>query len=139
MAVMRLPPATRNAQAEALRQLIDAGEEPGTMKFYSAPMPDNAVEEPQEQTLLAVLTFAQPCAETPVGGILDFLPIGEDKEAPETGMVTWARIADGDGNTVMDLDVTGPNEGGMIEINTTQIVKAGPVRLRDFVINFPAG
>ena len=139
MAVMRLPPATRNAQADALRQLIDAGEGPGTIRFYSAPMPETALTEIKEQTLLATLTFAQPCAEDPAGGILDFLPITEDREAPDTGVVAWARIADGDGNTILDLDVTGPNEGGMIEINTTQIVQAGPVRLRDFVINFPAG
>ena len=49
------------------------------------------------------------------------------------------RIADGDGNAILDLDVTGPNGGGMIEINTVQVRKGGPLRLRDFAINFPAG
>jgi len=68
VAVMRLPPATRNAQADALRQLIDAGEGPGTIRFYSAPMPETALTEIKEQTLLATLTFAQPCAEDPAGG-----------------------------------------------------------------------
>ena len=137
MAVMRLPQATRNAQAETLRQLIDAGGEPGTIKFYSAPMPDHSWDE-LRATLLATLTFSYPCAEMPIGGILDFLPIAEDPAVPASGVVVWARIADGDGNAVMDLDVTGPNEGGMIEINTTQIRKGGPFRLGEFGINFPA-
>jgi hypothetical protein len=138
VAVMRVPQATRNAQAETMRQLIDAGSSAGTIKFYSGPMPDHAWDELHNQTLLASLTFSYPCAEMPIGGVLDFLPITEDPETPASGTVAWARIADGDGNTILDLDVTGPNEGGMIEINTTQIRKGGPFRLRDFGINFPA-
>jgi len=134
---MRIPQATRNAMAETMRLLIDGGGSAGTIKFYSGLMPDHAWDELTNQTLLATLTFAHPCAETPVGGILDFLPIAEDPEVPASGIVSWARIADGDGNTILDLDVTGPNEGGMIEINTTNICKGGPFRLRDFGINFP--
>jgi hypothetical protein len=138
MAVMRIASATRNALAETVRQLIDGGSSAGTIKFYSGLMPDHAWDPLINQTLLATLTFSHPCAELPLGGVLDFLPIADDPETPASGAVAWARIADGDGNAILDLDVTGPNEGGMIEINTTQIVRGGPFRLRDFGINFPA-
>jgi len=134
VAVMRIPQATRNAMAETMRLLIDSGGSAGTIKFYSGQMPDHAWEPLTNQTLLATLTFSHPCAETPVGGM-----ITEDREVPASGVVAWARIADGDDNTILDLDVTGPNGGGMIEINTTRIVRGGPFRLRDFGINFPAG
>lgn len=139
VAVMKIASATRNALAETVRQLIDGGGGPGTIKFYSGLMPDHTWDELSNQTLLATLTFSHPCAELPIGGVLDFLPIADDPETLASGVVAWARIADGDGNTILDLDVTGPNEGGMIEINSTRIVRGGPFRLRDFAINFPAG
>jgi hypothetical protein len=136
---MKIASATRNALAETVRPLIDGGGGPGTIKFYSGLMPDHTWDELSNQTLLATLTFSHPCAELPIGGVLDFLPIADDPETLASGVVAWARIADGDGNTILDLDVTGPNEGGMIEINSTRIVRGGPFRLRDFAINFPAG
>jgi hypothetical protein len=139
MANMRLAMATRNALADVFTARIDAAGKPGTIALYAGPQPANADTAIDGQALLATLTCAHPAAGPAVAGVNSFNAIGEESEAPTTGRATWARISDGAGNTIFDCDVTPPGEGGTMEINTTDIVQGGPVRLRNFIISFPAG
>lgn len=139
MANLRLGTPLRNALCMTVRDLIDAAGGPGTIKFYTAPQPENVGVALEEQELLATLTLSYPCAPDPMGGLLQFFPIEEESDAPKTGKAAWARVYDGDGKAVMDCDVTGPGGGGLIEINTVDIVEGGPVRAKSFAINFPAG
>jgi hypothetical protein len=140
MANMRLAMAARNALADVFAGLVDAADNRhGTIKLYTGPQPASADAPADGQTLLATLTFEHPAAGAAIGGVTNFNAIAEDSDAPATGEARWARIADGNGRTVFDCDVTRPGEGGTIEINTTDIVAGGPVRLRNFIITFPAG
>lgn len=139
MANMRLAMATRNALADVFTTLIDAAGAPGTITLYTGVQPTNADQQGDGKTLLARLTFSSPAAGPSMAGVLTFNAVAEESEAPATGRATWARIANGSGGAVFDCDVTGPGEGGTMEINTTEIAQGGPVRLRNVIISFPAG
>ncbi len=139
MANMRLAMGARNALADSLASLIDAGDGPGTITFYTGPQPANVNTAVDGQLLLGVLTCSYPVADRAIAGVLAFNAIAEDSAAAASGKAAWARIADSNGNAVIDCDVTGPQGGGTIEINSTDIVEGGPIRMRGFTITFPAG
>ena len=145
MANMRLADTQRNAQAQAIADAINAGDGPGTLKFYTGAQPADAdmavsMQTPLgTQTLLGTLIFSDPCELPIANGLLTFSTITEDSAAHETGTATWARIEDSDGNTVFDCDVMAMGGGGAIEINTVNIVQGGPIRILSFVITIPAG
>jgi len=83
--------------------------------------------------LLGTLTLSQP-AGTVTEGVLTFDPITEDAAADTNGTCTWARITDGDDNPVMDLPVGEIGTGQPIQINTTNIVQGGPLRITSAVL-----
>jgi hypothetical protein len=39
----------------------------------------------------------------------------------------------------LDCDVSGPNAGATLEINSSSIFAGGPVRIKNFTITFAAG
>lgn len=78
--------------------------------------------------LLGTLILSKPVG-TVANGELVLAPITEDASADTSGNATWARIQDGDGNEVMDLDVSDLNGSAPIKLNTTAIVQGGPIRI----------
>jgi hypothetical protein len=139
MANMRLPEATRNSQLDSLRALIDAGSGPGTIKIYTGTQPATGGGSLSGNTLLGTLTLSDPAAGAASGGDLTLSPITEDSSADATGTATWARVADSDGNTVFDCDVSATGGGGTIQLNTTNIVSGGPIRITASQITQPGG
>lgn len=139
MANMRLATATRNALADTFKTLIDAGAGPGTIKIYTGTQPANANTAISGQTLLGTLTCSDPSAAAAASGVLTFNSITQDSSADATGTATWARVADSNGNTVFDCDVTASGGGGSIELNTAGIVAGGPIIVTAFAITIPAG
>lgn len=83
--------------------------------------------------LLGTLTFSQPCGTVSVG-VLTGDAITEDSAADNNGTASWARAVDGDGTFVMDGDVGVTDSGAFVELNTTAIVKDGPIRVTGFSI-----
>ena len=139
MTILRLAPRARNAVADVFTAMIDAGDGPGTLSIYTGPIPPNAAAELTDQELLGVLTFGRPPAAASDIGIAAFSGIVEESSAAATGRAVWARIRDADGSTVFDCDVTDPGGGGTIELNTTAIVKGGPIRIPTFALTIPTG
>ena len=140
MAIMRLPTTMRNALADALARRIDGGGGAGTISLYTGPLPESADTPVGGQILLGKLTCSYPVGTGGThAGVLTFDAIAEDPSAASSGTAAWARIADAAGAPVFDCDVTEPGAGGTIEMNTTRIVAGGPIRLRGFIITFPAG
>lgn len=139
MANVRIATNTRNAMLDALSARIDlASGSPnaGRIDIYDGSQPANANTAVTTQVRLASLTFADPNAAAAAAGVLTFNTIQEDSSADATGTATWARIVDGDGNTVFDCDVG--TSGTTIVLNTASIVAAGPVRITSFTLTFPA-
>jgi hypothetical protein len=139
MSVLHLSASAASALADAAVDLIDAGSAAGTIKIYDGAMPATVDTAVSTQTLLAELTFADPAFGNASSGVATISSAATDSSADATGTATWARIADSDGNAIMDADVTGIGGGGTIELNTTSIVAGGEVSLVSMTVTMPSG
>src|SRR4051812_5025326 len=98
MARVDFPAATRAAMLTAIRDRLDASANAGTLTIYAGEYGTADVE-------LGKLTLSKPCADM-VNGALVFRFITEDPMARADATATWSRLADGDGGTVIDTDVS---------------------------------
>lgn len=134
MAVINVATAVKNAMLVPLGDAIDAGPAAGTIKIYTAPMAASPSTAIGAQKLLGTLTFGDPCGVVS-GGALTMNAITQDPSADNTGIAAWARIADSTGATVADIDISVANAGGALQLNTTNIVKDGPILITSFVFS----
>ena len=133
MAILRSRTTTANKALTQYRDDLDAGSGPGTAKIYSGTMPatpDNAATG----TLLAELVLAKPCGVV-AGKKLTFSAITQDLEANNTGYAGYVRLADSDGNAVIDGDVTSTGGTGVLKLNVTLITAMGPVFINSFELS----
>lgn len=108
--------AVRNSRLNAVRDAIDAGAGAGLLRIYDGSRPATGGAA---TTLLAELTFSDPCAAAASGGVLTFSAITADSSANATGTATWARAVDSTGAAVADFGVA--TSGSDITINSTAI------------------
>lgn len=134
MAVVRFATPVANAVLAPVKSAIDAGAAGGTIKIYNGTMPANADTAVGTQTLLGTLTFSAECG-TVSAKSLTMASITQDSSADATGTATWARIADSDGATVMDIDCSATGGTGALQLNTTNIVQNGPILITSFVVS----
>lgn len=133
MAIIRFAVAVKNSTLTQIRDAIDAGSGPGTCKIYTGTQPVDVATGLSGNTLLGTLTFADPCGVVSAGA-LTMSPIIQDSSADAGGVATWARIADSAGVAVMDIDISTTGGGGTLQLNTTNIVIAGPILINTFLI-----
>lgn len=134
MAVVRFATPVANAVLAPIKSAIDAGAAGGTIKIYNGTIPTNADTAVGTQVLLGTLTFSTECG-TVSAKSLTMASITQDSSADATGTATWARIADSDGATVMDIDCSITGGTGALQLNTTNIVQNGPILVTSFVIS----
>lgn len=137
MTNLRLHADSRDGILAAVRDRVDAGAGPGKLRIYSGAQPASADDAPGGATLLAELEFSEPCAGEPVDGSLEFDPITKEDAALATATATWARVVNGDGDTVFDCDVG--EAGTTVVLNETDLVAGGPVSITEFSLTMPAG
>jgi hypothetical protein len=134
MAVLRLSTTMRNALANQIKTTIDTGAGAGgTIKIYTGSQPADP-QTAASGTLLATLTFAKPSFGTAATGVITAATIAQ-VNAVASGTAGWARIADCDGNAMMDVDVG--TSGASINLNTTAIVSGGPVAITSATLSVP--
>ncbi len=134
MAVLKLSTTARNALANALKTAIDTGAGAGgTIKIYTGSQPSDP-QQAATGTLLATLTFPKPSFGSAATGVITANTIPQ-VNAVATGTAGWARIADCDGNAIMDVDVG--TSGATINLNTTSIVSGGPVAITSATLTVP--
>lgn len=136
MANVRPASIARNAQVNAIRDLIDAGAAGGTISIYSGTQPATGSTALSGNTLLATLTFSVSSAPNASDGVLTFNAVTEDSAAAATGTATFARIRDSNAVDVIDMDVG--TSGASINLNTTSIVIGGAVRMTSGTLTAPA-
>lgn len=134
MAVIHFANTLKDAVLAPIVTAIDAGSGAGTIKIYSGTIPANAATAITSQVLLGTLTFSDPCG-TIAENALTMDAITQDSSADATGTAAWARIANSDGVTVMDINVTTTGGGGALTLNTTNIVIGGPILITSFIIS----
>lgn len=128
----KLRPTTASALADELIAAIDAGAGNATIAVYTGTPPTSPAAA-HGSTLLGTLT----CSATPAtqaDGTITFNAITQDSAADASGTAAWARIYDGDGAGVVDLDVSNGAGDGAVKLNTTTIVAGGPIALNSLVI-----
>lgn len=124
-----LNPAVKDSMLQAVADAIDAGAPtPGQILIFDGTAPDPPGSDVTTQTLLAVITCSLPCG-TVTNGALSFAPLSEESNAPASGTATWARLTDGAGSWVADLDVGVAGSGAAIELNAVEIYQGGIVRI----------
>ena len=134
MATVHFAATLKNNVLTPVQTAIDAGATGGTIKIYTGTIPTTADTAITSQVLLGTLTFSKPCG-TIATGSLTMSAITQDSAADATGTATWARIADANGASVMDIDVSATGGSGALQLNTTNIVIGGPILITSFVIS----
>lgn len=129
-----LSEAIRNQHLDNIRDAIDDDTDPGVIEIYDGSRPSTGGEAVSTQTLLGTCTFSMPSAPNASGGVLTFDSIEEDSAADESGTASWARVNDGAGNWVMDMDVGESGSGASLILNTVEIVEGGPIRIDSGVL-----
>ena len=104
MATLRSKTTTANKALTQYKDDIDAGSGPGTAKIYSGAIPATP-ETAATGTLLAELTLTKPCG-TVAAKKLTFAAIAQDASANAGRVAGYVRLADSDGNAVLDGDVS---------------------------------
>jgi hypothetical protein len=117
---------------QALADMVDSAAEPGTISIYGGPQPDSADEGLGNRPLLATLSFSKPAFGRPGNGAIGARPI-QDGKAIAAGKPTWARIRDGDGNTVFDIDA------GLLNFSSGTLEPGGQVSIKALVLRMPVG
>jgi hypothetical protein len=140
MANLRLPASSANAMINALTALVDAASgspNAGRIRFYSGTQPTNGGDALAGNTLLAEIPFADPAFGAGSNGVAAATISGniQDPSADATGTCTWARITDGDGNTVFDCDVG--TSGATINLVTVSFVATQPIQITSFSLTQP--
>lgn len=124
--------------ADLILAAIDGGAGAGKLRIYDGSQPAGPGTAISDQTLLAEITLNDPSFTSSNGVLtLDVDPTIEDSSANATGTASWGRFVDSDNNAVIDGNVG--TSGASINLNTTSIVEAGPVRITSGTITVPTG
>jgi hypothetical protein len=131
----RLTNAAASAAADAVVDLIDAGAGAGTIKVYTATIPTDANTAVGAQTLLATLTFSDPAFGAASNGVATASAITSDSSADATGTAAWARWADSNGVTIMDVTVG--TSGEDINFTTVSFVAGAAIAITSLTYTQP--
>jgi hypothetical protein len=141
MSIVTLAAAPRNAALNAITALINTGGA-GTINFYTGAMPATPDTATTTQVLLATLTFSATAfgAATTSGSVSNAVAgsITPEDAALDTGIITWARIRNGSGAAIMDVDVGVTGSAATVTLNTTSIIAGGEVILTSATLTMGA-
>lgn len=130
--VMGLSTTIRNEIVQRVQVNIDLGAGAGLLRVYDGSRPATGGTA---TTLLAELTFSDPCAPAASGGVLTFSSITADASANATGTATWGRFVDSTGTFCSDFSVG--TSGSDLNLNSTSINSGVQVSVTSGTITAP--
>lgn len=135
---IRLPIAARNAAANAVADLVDAGAGAGLVRVYTGTQPASA-DLAAVGTLLAAFTCNDPAFGNAAGGTATLVV----SPVPSTtgiaaGDASWFRLLDSTGTTVLDGSVTATGGGGDMIMTTVTVSVGLTLQLTAGTITMPA-
>lgn len=133
--IVRLAVKSRDGMLAAIAARIDAAPAPGTLDIFGGEQPIGADEGIGGQLKLGSLRFSRPAFGAALNGVIGARAI-DPRSALASGKATWARIADGNGNAVLDIDVG--IMGAALNLASTQLFEGGPIVINALVLRMPA-
>ncbi|MER7213197.1 hypothetical protein ABT340_39555 [Streptosporangium sp. NPDC000239] len=134
----RLSTTARNAAADAVVDLLDAGSGPAIVEIRTGTQPTTA-NDTATGTLLATLTLADPAYGSASSGAATMASTPRTATGVAAGTAGWFRMKDSAGNTVLDGSVTATGGGGQLELATTSISVGLTVEVTAGTVTMPAG
>jgi hypothetical protein len=119
----------RNNRINTVRDAIDGGAGAGLLRIYDGSRPATGGSA---TTLLAELTFSDPCAPGASSGAATYNSITQDSSANATGTATWFRAVDSTGTFCVDGNVG--TSGSDLNLNTTSITSGVAVSVTSFAL-----
>ncbi|MDH2429322.1 hypothetical protein [Sphaerisporangium sp. TRM90804] len=135
---IRLPTAARNAAADAVVDLLDAGSGAATLEVRSGSQPASA-NDAASGTLLATFTLADPAFGSASTGVATAASVPRTTTGAANGTAGWWRAKDSTGATVLDGSATATGGGGEVQLNTTTVSTGVELRLESLTVTVPAG
>ena len=125
----------------SIRTRLNAGGagNPATIDIYTGTKPARPNTAITSQVKLGTVTCADDCGTVATLNdipTLTFASIAADSAADETGVATWARAKSGEATPapVIDFDISTVGGSGFGQMNTTNVVKDGPITAPSVVI-----
>ena len=122
--------AARNAAADAVVDLVDAGTPPGILRIYSGTMPTTVNDSLAGNTLLAQLTFSTTAFGAASSGVATAAAITSDTSADATGTATFFRILNAAATAIIQGSV-GTATSDLV-LSSTSITVGGTVAISAF-------
>lgn len=114
--------------AQALATFMDSGASSATITFYGGVQPTTPETTADSNNALVTCTFPEPCFKEATASYIELHPT-DTATVIKTGTATWARIYNGVGEVVADLDV-----GTDISLANTNLVLGGTLGIQSFKI-----
>lgn len=132
---LKLATGVASSMADAITAKVNAGAGAGTLKVYTGSQPAT-VATAATGTLLATFTLADPALAAAVAGVADFdFSPTVTATAGATGTAGWFRIADSDGNGVLDGAVS--TSGAELNVSNTSWTSGGLISLNSGTLTQP--
>lgn len=130
----RISTASRNAAADAIVDLLDAGAGAGTLKIYTGPQPATG-DTAESGTLLATFTLSDPAFGAASSGVATAAAIA-NTTGVAAGTAGYFRAEDSTGANVLDGSVG--TSGADLNLNTTTISVGLTVSITSWTVTMPA-
>lgn len=125
-------PASREASLQGRLTFLDAGPDNAKMLVYGGTRPENSSLMASSE-VLCELVLTKPAGSI-ASGQLSLTQQGEGLIL-RTGIATWVRVTNGQGQTAFDLDA-GPQEGtAEAKFTSVQLYAGGGLRLLSAVLS----
>lgn len=132
----RISTGARNAAADAVTTLLDAGAAAGYIEIREGTQPADP-QTAASGTLLGTLPLSDPAFGAAATGTATANTITDDSDADASGTAGWFRAYDSDANAVIDGSITGTGGGGDLELDDTNIVAGGVISVDSWTITMP--
>jgi hypothetical protein len=121
--------AHAEARLTATRDYLDTGTDHARVRIYDGtrPAPGGA-----GTTLLVEIALDKPCG-TVAAGVLT-LASSDLPLVANSGVATWARVVNGDGDDAFDCDVSETGGAGEVQLSTTALFAGGKTALESAVL-----
>ena len=123
--------ALNEAQLAAVASFIDSGTASGRIRIYGGTRPATVNDAPSTAMLVEIV-LTEPCGSVSDGQLS--LSATGLAQIVASGVSTWARVVNGNGDTALDADVSAPTGAGDVQISNTTLYAGAFVTLISAVL-----